>query len=279
MHLFTAGAATAATAAALARIQAAPIDELPSNDDLKAGLQAVAKIQASFGVVLGRLLGMPDDALTVESVDPRTNQTTSIDCTGVPQKDDLPMVLSDWCRVRGSQVTDNTKDCPDSYQAYMDFCAPALCQTLGPKTPYLQAMQIMSAIGGLYSIISMFAFALLWRTIYCSLERKFELDAWLDACCLWCARLWCCCCSWKVLQEPDSCNQQQPQPSHHQPPDTDLEMGVGAFDTTHDFAAAAADLDCKDVSDTATMTDCDPIGVKDIQVQTSLCKRGSGDLL
>jgi hypothetical protein len=73
----------------------------------------------------------------------------------------------------------------------------------------MQAVQIMSAIGGVYSIIAMFAFAIVWRA-FCSLERQVDLDG---LCLTNCSRLracWpraatlahrvCCCCNPQRLQ-------------------------------------------------------------------------------
>lgn len=49
-------------------------------------------------------------------------------------------------------------------------------------TSRLQAVQIMSAIGGVYSIIAMFAFAIVWR-LFRSLERCINIDEPLFALC------------------------------------------------------------------------------------------------
>jgi hypothetical protein len=61
--------------------------------------------------------------------------------------------------------------CPSPYNAYKQWCAPLVCEEVGTKPPYLQAMQIMAAIGGIYSIITLFIIGVFWRLfvalLYC----------------------------------------------------------------------------------------------------------------
>ncbi|KAF6265970.1 hypothetical protein COO60DRAFT_1633364 [Scenedesmus sp. NREL 46B-D3] len=154
----------------------------------KVGLMYVALLHAAFTKALGRLLEMPDFSTTVEMVNAARNTSTPLNCSRVPSKEELPLVLSEWCvPVPGQPAVtaddgDVERNCGDPYGAYVQWCAPALCHTLEPKSRYLQAVQIMSAIGGVYSIIAMFAFAIVWR-LFRSLERCINIDEPLFALC------------------------------------------------------------------------------------------------
>jgi hypothetical protein len=108
------------------------------------GLQYVALLHAGFSKALGRLLDMPDDSTTVEMVSQASDNTTSVSCPNVPIINDLPLVLDEWCvpvsgeSGRTADTGDNERSCSDPYTAYVQWCAPALCHTLGPKSHYLQ---------------------------------------------------------------------------------------------------------------------------------------------
>jgi hypothetical protein len=112
----------------------------------------VALLHASFSKALGRLLDMPDSTVTVEMVNAATNTSLPLSCNSVPSKAQLPMVFSEWCVPvsRQEQTTadegDVERNCGDPYAAYVQWCAPAVCHTLGPKSPYLQVRLAMDAV-------------------------------------------------------------------------------------------------------------------------------------
>uniref|UniRef100_A0A383VV87 Uncharacterized protein n=1 Tax=Tetradesmus obliquus TaxID=3088 RepID=A0A383VV87_TETOB len=177
-------AAYAALTTAQYKIWSSP-ENITTNDEVAMGMKHAALLYAAFSTALGRLLEMPDSATTAEAVSQATNVSAPISCPNVPSRDQLPLALGEWCVPAAGQpgrtadTRDNERDCSDPYAAYVQWCAPALCHTLGPKSHYLQAVQIMSAIGGVYSIIAMFAFAIVWRA-FCALERQVDLDGlWL----------------------------------------------------------------------------------------------------
>jgi hypothetical protein len=110
----------------------------------------VALLHASFSKALGRLLDMPDSTVTVEMVNAATNTSVPLSCNNVPSKAQLPMVFSEWCvPVHGQERTtadegDVERNCGDPYAAYVQWCAPEVCHTLGPKSPYLQVTVAIS---------------------------------------------------------------------------------------------------------------------------------------
>jgi hypothetical protein len=119
----------------------------------------VALLHTSFTKALGRLLDMPDSAVTVEMVNAATNTSVPLSCSKVPSRGELPLVLSEWCvPVPGQAATtadagDVERNCGDPYAAYVQWCAPAVCHTLGPKTPYLQVRRARWALFLLYSVV------------------------------------------------------------------------------------------------------------------------------
>jgi hypothetical protein len=129
--------------AARYRLYSAPEDVL-SEQQIKMGYFFAALLHASFSKALGRLLDMPDSTVTVEMVNAATNTSVPLSCNNVPSKAQLPLVFSEWCvPLPGQERTtadegDVERNCGDPYAAYVQWCAPAVCHTLGPKSPYLQ---------------------------------------------------------------------------------------------------------------------------------------------
>lgn len=138
-----AGAAYAALTTAQYKIWSSP-ENITTNDEVAMGMKHAALLYAAFSTALGRLLEMPDSATTAEAVSQATNVSAPISCPNVPSRDQLPLALGEWCVPAAGQpgrtadTRDNERDCSDPYAAYVQWCAPALCHTLGPKSHYLQ---------------------------------------------------------------------------------------------------------------------------------------------
>jgi hypothetical protein len=113
--------------------------------------------------LFARLSGIPDGVIQYVLDDaPRVpaGGGTRMTCNGTLP----PMELVEYCayQLPGGQ-SEMHRGCPSPYEAYKQWCAPLVCQELDRKPPYIQAMQIMAAIGGIYSIMTMFIIGVLWR--------------------------------------------------------------------------------------------------------------------
>lgn len=168
--------------AARSTLFAATLAEL-SDQDFQMGLRVISLLETSFNVMLGKLLGLPPDATTVEIlVDDK--KSVSMNCSEAHATPQLPLALQEWCRPKTTQVDqdDNKRNCDDPYEAYIRWCAPAMCNELAPKSGYIQAMQILAAMGGLYSLIGLFAITFIWQ-FFTWAESKVALEPWLQGLC------------------------------------------------------------------------------------------------
>jgi hypothetical protein len=102
-------------------------------------------LRHSFFQALAKLEGLPDRVVTAEIV--KDGSKEEINCLGMPAPEQLPIKVQHWCRHNASEVYDLDENCPDPYKAYEKWCASVFCYDIKGKTEYLQAMQILAAMG------------------------------------------------------------------------------------------------------------------------------------
>ena len=152
-----------------------------SNDTSRAILaQAVVDdilgLQATFLRIYQMLLKAPEGAGILYRLDEEAETLKGIKCPNIPKSSDkLPVILVESCIPADNSGFETQLDCENAYDAYVRWCQPIICHTVMPKPRYLAAMQVMAAIGGMYSIFNLFAFAIL-RRLCCQLEKLIQVS-------------------------------------------------------------------------------------------------------
>ena len=132
-------------------------------EDRLAGVDRVISLQAAFLRIFQMLLQAPEGSSVLYRWDEHARAEGSVSCPKMPEPAQLPVKLQELCATNGSVGFELIPNCTKPYEAYLQWCQPVVCHIVSHKSGYLTAMQIMAAIGGMYSIFTLFVFAILWR--------------------------------------------------------------------------------------------------------------------
>jgi hypothetical protein len=82
--------------------------------------------------------------------------TTLVDPCNPSDISAVPFTLDEGCCPRNTTNCQTyLPNCEDPYDAYIKWCEPEVCHAFSEKGRYLQAMQIMSAFGGLWGLLGL----------------------------------------------------------------------------------------------------------------------------
>jgi hypothetical protein len=69
----------------------------------------------------------------------------------------------------------------------VEWCQPVFCHEIKEKEGYLKAMQIMAAIGGMYSIVTLFCVTIIWHIFILKCYKHVfihcQIYAWVSRLC------------------------------------------------------------------------------------------------
>lgn len=149
-----------------------PPDKL-ANVAIDEGVLAVKFLETNILTNVRASLGMEivNATFTTDIAGNRINLT----CDGLPSnRNDMPLSLEEWC-VRDDSLGTFVRcgDIDDAYQAYHRWCAPVVCHKISAKSPYQRTVESLSIIGGVYGIVTLCVFAIIWRCCIClEIARK-----------------------------------------------------------------------------------------------------------
>lgn len=97
----------------------------------------------------------------------------SIDCTPMLHAE-MPFELQELCcydNLLGTLLTPDMcheyAPCPAefAYDAYIQWCGPSLCHQVSPKKTYIQVLQVASALGGLWGLVTLVIVFFIWNCL------------------------------------------------------------------------------------------------------------------